>query len=111
MLNRQQASRKSNSIGDIAVHLRLDSLRVENAYGSKKNFQVAPEKIQQVTASDTGDPIFTRVHLHLSERTPAGSDPSFDMRPAELFVLARYLRSVRPSALGGAAGAPNGQVQ
>jgi hypothetical protein len=107
----QAKHRKSNSIGDIVVHLRLDSLRVENAYGSKKNFQVAPEKIQQVTASDTGDPVFTQVILHLSERTPAGSDPSFDMRPAELFVLARYFRHVCPSALGGAAGAPNGKAQ
>jgi hypothetical protein len=107
----QGKHRKSNSIGDIVVHLRLDSLRVENAYGSKKNFQVAPEKIQQVTASGTGDPIFTQVHLHLSEKTAAGSDPSFDLRPAELFVLARYLRHVCPSAFEGTAGAPNGKVQ
>jgi hypothetical protein len=107
----QAKHRNSNSIGDIVVHLRLDSLRVENAYGSKKNFQVAPAKIQQVTASARGDPVFTQVNLHLSERTPAGSDPSFDMRPAELFVLARYLRHVCPSALGGAAGAPNGKTQ
>jgi hypothetical protein len=98
----QGKHRKSNSIGDIVVHLRLDSLRVENAYGSKKNFQVAPEKIQQVTTSGTGDPVFTQVHLHLSEKTRAGSDPSFDLRPAELFVLVRYLRRVRPSALGAA---------
>jgi hypothetical protein len=91
--------RKSNSIGDVAVHLTPEALRVENSYGSKRNFQVSPDKIQQMTTSGTTDPVFTQVHLHLSEKTPAGTDPSFDMRPAELLAFAQYLRKVHSSAL------------
>ena len=90
---------KSNSIGDVVVHLTLEALRVENSYGSKRNFQISPEKIQQLTTSGTTDPVFTQVHLHLSEKTQAGTDPSFDMRPAELLAFAEYLRKVNPSAL------------
>jgi hypothetical protein len=99
----QGKHRKSHSIGDIVVHLRLDSVRVDHSYGSKHNFQVSPDKIQRLTTSDTGDPVFTQVHLHLTEKTPAGSDPSFDLRPPELFVFASYLRKVQPSALERAA--------
>jgi hypothetical protein len=91
--------RKSNSIGDVVVHLTLEAMRVENSYGSKRNFQVSPERIQQLTTSGTADPVFTQVHLHLSEKTQAGTDPSFDMRPAELLAFAEYLRKVHPSAL------------
>ena len=92
--------RKSHEEGDVAVLLALDVIRVENSYGRKRDFHVSPEKIQQVTTSGTGDPVFTQVHLHLSERTPAGSDPSFDMRPAALFLFVEYLHKVRPSGLG-----------
>lgn len=91
--------RKSNSIGDVVVHLTPETMRVENSYGSKRNFQVSPQKIQQLTTSGTADPVFTQVHLHLSEKTPAGTDPFFDMRPAELLAFAEYLRKVHPAAL------------
>ena len=91
--------RKSREIGDVTLHLTPDALRVENSYGSKRNFQASPEKIQKIATSGTGDPVFTQVHLHLSEKTPAGSDPTFDMRPAELLAFAEYLHRVCPSAL------------
>jgi len=85
--------------GDIVVHLELNAMRVENSYGRKHDFQISPDRIQKVTTSGTGDPVFARVHLHLSGRTPAGSDPSLDMRPAALLAFAKYLHKVRPSAL------------
>ena len=91
--------RKSREVGDVTLHLTPDAMRVEYSYGSKHNFQVSPDKIQQLTTSGTGDPVFTQVHLHLSEKTAAGSDPSFDLRPADLLAFAEYLHKLRPSSL------------
>jgi hypothetical protein len=79
--------------------LERTSLQVKNWDDGKHDIQVSPEKIERVTSSGIGDPFFAQVSLHLSQKTAAGSNPSFIMRPADLLIFAKFVQLVQPSAL------------
>lgn len=83
----------------IVLQLERDALQVKGWDDGKRDFRVSPEKIERVTTSGMGDPFFAEVSLHLSQKTAAGLNPSFIMRPADLLVFAKYVQLVQPSAL------------
>lgn len=91
--------RRTQGDENIVLQLERNALEVKKWDDGKHDFRVSPERIERVATSGLGDPFFAQVSMHLSQKTAAGSNPSFIMRPADLLVFAKYLQLVHPSAL------------